>query len=77
MTQTIDAIYTQGVLKPLQELPLREQEQVRLTIETAETAFQPEPGALDRLIERLNSSTLSLGGKMPSREELHERDHHV
>lgn len=35
MPLTIDAVYENGVLKPSQTLPLRENEQVRLTIHTA------------------------------------------
>jgi predicted DNA-binding antitoxin AbrB/MazE fold protein len=35
MTLTIEAIYENGVLKPVQPLPLKEHEQVRVTIHTA------------------------------------------
>jgi predicted DNA-binding antitoxin AbrB/MazE fold protein len=34
MTQTIEAIYTEGVLKPTAELSLRDNQRVRLTVET-------------------------------------------
>jgi predicted DNA-binding antitoxin AbrB/MazE fold protein len=33
MRQTIEAIYMKGVLKPTVELPLRENQRVRLTVE--------------------------------------------
>ena len=33
MTITIDAIYENGVLRPIQPLALKEQEQVRVTVE--------------------------------------------
>jgi predicted DNA-binding antitoxin AbrB/MazE fold protein len=33
MTITIEAIYENGVLKPIQPLPLAEQEKVRVTVE--------------------------------------------
>lgn len=74
MSQTVDAIYTQGVLKPLEALPLREQQQVRVTIETAESQPQNGREAVDRLIARLKRSSLSYGGPCPSREDLHDRD---
>jgi len=78
MTQTVEAIYTHGVLKPLEALPLREQEHVRVTIETVDAEQQKEhEAALLRLIERLKRSKLSYGGPPLSREELHERDCHV
>jgi predicted DNA-binding antitoxin AbrB/MazE fold protein len=32
MTLTVEAVYENGVLKPVQPLPLKEHEQVRLTI---------------------------------------------
>jgi predicted DNA-binding antitoxin AbrB/MazE fold protein len=43
MTLTIEAVYENGVLKPAQPLPLKEQERVQITIEprpnwVAETA---------------------------------------
>jgi predicted DNA-binding antitoxin AbrB/MazE fold protein len=34
MPLTVEAIYEGGVLKPVQPLPLKEQERVRLTVET-------------------------------------------
>jgi hypothetical protein len=66
------------MLKPLETLPLEEQQHVRVTIETVDAGQQNRcEDALHRLIERLNKSSLSYGGRQPSREELHERDHHV
>lgn len=35
MILTIEAVYENGVLKPSQPLPLKEQERVRLSIQTA------------------------------------------
>ena len=46
MTQNVDAIYTDGVLKPTGELPLREKQRVRLTVETID---EPERIAKPRL----------------------------
>lgn len=78
MTQTVEAIYAKGVLRPLEALPLREQQCVRVTIETLESDQQAgRKAALDRLVERLGKSGLSYGGAPLSREELHERDRHI
>ena len=35
MPLTVDAVYENGVLKPAQPLPLKEHEQVRVTVEQA------------------------------------------
>ena len=42
MTQKVEAIYSGGVLTPTRELPLRDRQRVRLTVETID---EPE---LDR-----------------------------
>ena len=74
MTKVIDAIYTKGVLKPVQALELAEQQRVRLTIELLETCSEQErQAALERLIEGLKRSKLRLEGALPARDELHER----
>ena len=35
MTITVEAVFEHGVLKPVQPLPLKEQERVRVTLHTA------------------------------------------
>ncbi len=37
MSITVEAVYENGVLRPVEPLPLKEQETVRLTIQTGET----------------------------------------
>lgn len=37
MAWTIEAVYEDGVLKPTQPLPLREREQVRVTVQQVES----------------------------------------
>jgi predicted DNA-binding antitoxin AbrB/MazE fold protein len=73
MTKTIEAIYDSGVLRPLEELPLAEHQRVRLTVETIDAPAADREAERRNLIERLQRSTLSHGGPVPSREELHER----
>jgi predicted DNA-binding antitoxin AbrB/MazE fold protein len=77
MTQTIEAIYTDGVLKPTAELPLRDNQRVRLSIETIgetidETIMDRE-AAVARLKAGIASMRFFSEGPLPSREELHDR----
>jgi hypothetical protein len=47
MSITVDAVYENGVLKPIRSLPLNEHEKVRLTIECRWSASElPADGAL-------------------------------
>jgi predicted DNA-binding antitoxin AbrB/MazE fold protein len=78
MTKVIEAIFSHGVLEPLEALELPEQQRVRLTIEPVmfaspveQTADRKE--AMQRLLESLQNSTFSHGGPYPTRDELHER----
>ena len=49
MSQTIRAIYENGVFKPLETLDLPESEQVRLTVETIAPDGTPNQGFTDPL----------------------------
>ena len=74
MTKVVEAIYSHGVLRPLDPLQLLEDQRVRVTIETIDV--QPtgdREAALQRLMEHLQRSTFSHGGPYPTRDELHER----
>jgi len=83
MTRVVEAIYEDGVLKPVEALELREQQRVRVTIEPLdgrEKGGPPNAGtedqrgaAVQRLFEVMDQSTLSLTGPLPTRDELHER----
>jgi predicted DNA-binding antitoxin AbrB/MazE fold protein len=46
MSMTIEATYENGVLKPKQPLPLKEQEQVRITVEPTTTWAERTAGML-------------------------------
>jgi predicted DNA-binding antitoxin AbrB/MazE fold protein len=73
MTRHFEAVFTNGVLRPDEPLPLREQQRVRVTVETE------EPGNGDRAaaIARFRAGALASGfhsdGPYPRREDLHER----
>ena len=74
MIQKIEAIYTNGVLRPRQKLDLREQELVRLTIEQIEPASTAErERALDEFAEGVRHMNFRSIGSYPTRDELHER----
>jgi predicted DNA-binding antitoxin AbrB/MazE fold protein len=77
MTQTIEAIYSDGVLKPTVELPLRDNQRVRLSIETIgetmDEANTDREAAVTRLRAGIASMRFFSEGPLPAREELHDR----
>jgi predicted DNA-binding antitoxin AbrB/MazE fold protein len=70
MTQKVDAIYTGGVLKPTRDLSLRENQRVRLIVETIEEPDGDRAAAIARL--RAGMRFFSEEG-LPTREKLHDR----
>ncbi len=46
MSITVEAVYENGVLKPVQPLPLKEHETVRVTVE------QEQPSLAERIVAR-------------------------
>jgi predicted DNA-binding antitoxin AbrB/MazE fold protein len=73
MTQTIEAIYSDGVLKPTTELPLRDNQRVRLTLDTFDETNTDREAAVARLKAGIASMRFFSEGPLPSREELHDR----
>jgi predicted DNA-binding antitoxin AbrB/MazE fold protein len=73
MTQTVEAIYSDGVLKPTVELSLRENQRVRLIVETIDEPHKDRGAAIARLKEGIASMHFFSEGSFPSREELHDR----
>ncbi len=73
MTQTIEAIYANGVLKPLDGLHLREQQRVRLILEPIQDAATDRQAALERLRAGIASMQFYSEGQLPPRDELHDR----
>ena len=72
MTQIIEAVYVNGVLKPSGKLNLEEQQHVRLIVQPIEAGVDRQ-SALARLKAGIASMQFSSDGPLPSREELHER----
>jgi predicted DNA-binding antitoxin AbrB/MazE fold protein len=73
MTRITEAVYSQGVLKPTRELSLREQQRVRLIVETIDEPGEEREAALLRLKAGIESMQFFSGGRLPTREELHDR----
>lgn len=73
MTLTIEAVYVDGVLKPTVELTLRNNQRVRLTVETIDESSVDREAAVARLRAGIASMHFFSEGPIPSREELHDR----
>ena len=84
MTKVVEAIYSHGVLEPLERLDLPEKQRVELTVRTIDGntgASPPDFGrtqreresALDELFAEIDRMDLHLSVRMPTRDELHER----
>ena len=74
MTKVIEAIYSDGVLKPVEALELPDQQRVRLTIEPLDTPSDEErQAAVQELFEEIDRMDFRLTGPLPTRDELHER----
>ncbi len=74
MVQITEAVFSHGVLKPVSEIHLKEQQRVRLIIEPVEVGQDADrAAALGRLRAGIKSMKFSSSGPLPSREELHDR----
>ena len=82
MRWTGKAIFSRGALRPVDQLPLHEQQVVELTVDTAESSkktdghSEPWMDPIERakaLEELRRSPGYAIGGKYPARDELHER----
>lgn len=74
MAQVTEAVFKDGVLRPLNGLQLREDERVRLIIERFESpTAQERAAAFARFRERALRMGFRSTGPYPTRDELHER----
>jgi predicted DNA-binding antitoxin AbrB/MazE fold protein len=73
MTQTTEAIYTNGVLKPAVDLNLREQQRVRIIVEPIEDGLGDRDAAVARLKAGIAGMQFFSNGPLPIREDLHDR----
>jgi predicted DNA-binding antitoxin AbrB/MazE fold protein len=73
MTQITEAVYSDGVLKPTGALSLREHERVRLIVESLDEPADDRQQAIARLRAGIESMQFFSSGRLPTREELHDR----
>jgi predicted DNA-binding antitoxin AbrB/MazE fold protein len=71
MRQFIEAIYTDGVLKPTRDLDLREGQRVRIIVEPIDDERPERSAALATLRAGIASMHFSLNNRLPSRDQLH------
>ena len=73
MTKITEAIHSNGVLKPVEDLGLREGQRVRLTIEPLEERHQDRVAALARLKVGIAKMRFFSHGSLPTRDKRHRR----
>lgn len=74
MTRVVEAIYSRGVLTPVESLDLPDQQRVRLTLEPLDPpASEKRREAFRRFQKSVEQGSFYLKGKLPTRDELHER----
>jgi len=73
MTKVVEAIYSHGVLEPLEDLDLPDKQRVRLIVQALEDrAPTDREAAFAKFLEGVRSMNFRLNGPLPSRDELHE-----
>ncbi len=76
--QIMEAVYENGVLKPVDKVELMEHQRVCLIVQPLNglglTQAAARAAALVRVRETVEKMNFRLQGPLPSRDELHERD---
>ena len=72
MTQVTEAIYSGGVLRPLDELTLREAQRVRLIVQPLDAPAGERAAAVERLLKGIERMAFYSDGALPTRDELHD-----
>jgi predicted DNA-binding antitoxin AbrB/MazE fold protein len=75
MAHFIEAVYINGVLKPKEGLGLHEAQRVRLIVEPLDDDADrgDRSAALKRLLAGIEGMSFFSRGRLPSRDELHDR----
>ena len=69
-----EAVFADGVLKPRERLSLKENERVRVIVQTLNgEGKEQRQAALDRLTARAQRLGVRSSGPYPKREDLHDR----
>ena len=71
--QVTEAIFSGGVLKPLGKISLHEAERVRLIIERTESTPEARRLAFERLRAGIATMCFRSSGRLPGRDDLHDR----
>jgi predicted DNA-binding antitoxin AbrB/MazE fold protein len=74
MTKRIEAVYSNGVLRPVEDLGLTEGQRVRLTVELVDEPVD-RAAAIANLRAAVTDMQFRSSGPLPTRDELHERWH--
>ena len=70
MTRVTEAVFSKGVLKPAEDLGLREEQRVRLIVESVDERPDDRAVAVARL--KAGIAKMQFFSQGPSREELHD-----
>jgi predicted DNA-binding antitoxin AbrB/MazE fold protein len=74
MVQVTQAIFSNGVLKPVERLRLRDGQRVRLIVEPVDGGQALDrAAALNRLRAGIASMAFSSSRRLPARDDLHDR----
>lgn len=73
MTIVTHAVYSKGLLKPDENLGLREGQRVRLIVETIDDNKEEQSAALASLKAGIANMNFYSQGPVPSRQKLHDR----
>ncbi len=68
MTQSTEAVFSNGVLKPTQQLGLKDQQRVRLIVETIDEAPADREALLAKLRAGISRMQFFSQGRLPTRE---------
>lgn len=75
MNLTCEAIYADGVLRPLTPMSLPEGTRVRIRIEPIEERTEEDRRrAMEQFLEGAKKMDLRTSGRLPTRDEMHGRD---
>jgi predicted DNA-binding antitoxin AbrB/MazE fold protein len=73
MTKVTEAVYSSGVLRPVEDLALTEGQRVRLIVELIDDRPADRAAALARLKAGIAAMRFFWNGQLPSRDELPDR----
>jgi predicted DNA-binding antitoxin AbrB/MazE fold protein len=73
MTKVTEAVYSAGVLRPVQDLALTDGQRVRLIVELLDDHPADRAAAFARLKAGIATMQFFSTGQPPSRDELHDR----